>query len=534
MRLLEEIKRRRVTRVAVGYIVIAWLLVQVAETTFEPLLLPEWTVRLVVILAIMGLPLAVYFAWVYQVGPGGIHRDKSDASLTGEGPQNVVPLAGDDRSGVETELPNDMSIAVLPFLNLSDNEENQYFSDGLAEELLTMLSRVPGLRVCSRTSSFTCRGEDLDIPSVARKLGVHHLLEGSVRRSGNMARITAQLIDGRNDSHLWASNFDRDLDDIFVVQGEIASEITRALQLALTPDQQRAVSDATTTQFDAYDHYLRGRVLYHRTEPDHLVKAKNAFEEAIRVDPEYALAYAGLTFCLADLHWFHRHAEAPVDAALAASEKAVQLADHLAESHAARGLAFWVAGEFDAAEREYERAIEINPQLFEPLHFYARMSLTRGQDEKAAEFFMRAAAARPEDYQSIGLAGQAFAGAGNDEKSISVYRDAMQRAERHLHLNPHDTRAILFLALAQIKVGDQDSGRELVERALSLEPDFVAVIYNAACCYCHLGNHEMALDLLERLPDLGWNQPAWLDSDADLDPLRKHPRFKALRKQFDS
>ena len=507
--LFEELKRRKVIRVAIAYLIVAWVVIQIATTTFEPLRLPDWSETLVVVIAIIGFPIALILAWAFETTPDGVRRDSAD-----------------------TEEVTDASIAVLPFINMSDLAENEYFSDGLAEELLTMLSRISSLRVCSRTSSFSFKGKNIDVPTVARKLGVNSVLEGSVQRVDNRVRISAQLIDASTDTHLWADSYDREIDDIFAVQDEIAEQIVEALQLTLTTDEHRAVTDQTTENFEAYDYYLRGRDLFHRSDSGHLNAALEMFDKAIELDPDYALAHAGRTFCLDDLYNFHGRHQAHLEQAVISSERAIQLADHLAESHAARGLTLWAMDELDPAENEFERAIAINPRLFEALHFYSRMARVRGQIDKAISLSRKAAAARPDDYQAMAQVSQLCKESGREREAGEAGLEALKIAERVIESNPKESRAMLYAAVRYAELGEAEKGKELVERAISVAPDIGGTYFNAACFYSQVGEIDEALDFIEQAFDAGNRMQRWYETDGDLDPLRDHPRFKALMERF--
>jgi adenylate cyclase len=324
----DEIRRRKVVRVIVAYLIVGWLLIQIADVTLEPLQLPEWSGTLVIWLVALGFPIAVILAWVLDVTPEGV---------------TVTESVDDDAAEC------DASIAVLPFVNMSGDPDNEYFSDGLSEELLNLLTRLQSLRVCSRTSSFALKGKTVDMPAIARQLNVRHVLEGSVRRAGDRVRITAQFIDAVDDRHLWSETYDRELQDIFAVQAEIATHIVEALRLTLSSDEQQAIQ-STTGDANALDYYLQGRGHFHRTEPGHLEKSREMFEAAIRIDPNYALAWAGLTYVFVDTYWYReKDREAKwIELAHEASRKAIEFAPYLAESHGARGYALYVDEQFDA------------------------------------------------------------------------------------------------------------------------------------------------------------------------------------------
>ena len=282
----QELKRRKVIRVAIVYMLVAWVVVEVASVMFPGLLLPDWSVRLVIGLAVIGFPIALVMAWALELSPDGLRMDSETKTDSEAGKKaDDKALAEPDPKPAKEGFD---SIAVLPFLNLSNDPDNEYFSDGMSEELLNLLCKVPQLTVTSRTSSFSFKGKDVDMCTVARQLGVDVILEGSVRRSNERVRITAQLVDGKTDKHLWSETYDRELKDVFAVQDEIANNIVKALELSLSPVVQRCIAQrAATDDMDAYDYYLRGRYFVERGDID---SGQQMFEKAIELDNNYALA----------------------------------------------------------------------------------------------------------------------------------------------------------------------------------------------------------------------------------------------------
>ena len=508
----KEAKRRKVVRVVVAYLLVGWGLIQIADATIDPLRLPEWAGTMVVWLIALGFPIAVILAWVLDVTPRGIEVTPA------------VPVDDDT-----DDDPDTLSIAVLAFVNLSDDPNNEYFSDGLAEELLNALVRLRPLRVCSRTSSFALKGQSLDMPTIASRLGVRNILEGSVRRSGDRIRVTAQLIDAVEDRHLWSETYDRELQDIFAVQDEIAGHIFSALRITLTADEMQAIH-ATTSNVEALDSFLRGRELYHRTEPGHLDLAKDCFEEAIRIDPTYALAWAGLTYTCVDIYWYKDKEKAWIDRADESSRKAVQLAPKLAESHAARGLALRVSEQFDDAEAEFQKAMEINPRLFEPVHFYAQLMRSVGHWERAAELFIKASEIRKEDYQTVAIACNMYEMLNDDERLDRYTIETADRVTPAVKLNPNDSRAWSLGAGAWLHLGQKEKALEWIERAQEVAPTSNGVMYNSACMYAKMGMTDLALDFIEKAIKLGSRNERYYETDGDFDSIRDHPRFVASMK----
>lgn len=511
-RALDELKRRKVFQVGVVYAIVGWLLIQIADTAFEPLNLPAWTETLVVVLVVLGLPMALVLAWALEVTPGGVQRTRSAAG----------------EAVAESEARPARSIAVLPFANISGDPENEYFSDGLSEELLNLLARIPELRVCSRTSSFAFKGKGAHMGTIRECLDVRTVLEGSVRRFGHRVRITAQLIDTKTDSHLWSKTYDREIDDIFEVQNKIAASIVDALHLTLSPESRHNLKMPPTDNIEAFDFYLRGREFFHRSDKGHLNIAREMYEKAIEIDPNYALAWAGLAICCADLYRYHGNKRSFLERADEASRRAVELNPALAEAWTARGQALWCVGRFDEAEVAFRDAIGINPSLFEPHHFYARMILTEGLEGDAEGLLKKAAAVRPEDFQSRLQLANYFDQRGRSREAAATFREALAVTNAHLSVVPDDVRALYLGAQALLRLGETATAIEWTERALALQPDQPGVLYNAACAYSMLGNTDRALDLLERSIKAGFAHKSWIERDTDFANVREHPRFKSL------
>jgi adenylate cyclase len=411
---------------------------------------------------------------------------------------------------------------------MSGDAENEYFSDGIAEEILNLLTQLPQLKVASRTSSFAYKGKEASIPTVARDLGVTTLLEGSVRKAGDRVRITAQLIDTGSDSHLWSETYDREMKDVFAIQDDIAHSIVKALQVTLTPQERRAIQSVATSDPEAYDYYLRGRSYMYsmaRRDYEHAIRM---FEQAIGVDSKYALAYAGMADAYSHLYRYAEATPENVEKANRASEQAVTLDRESAEAHASRGLALIISERYEDAEQEFETAIAKNPNLFDAWHYYGLACSSRGDYEKAAQMYSRAAEVSPADFQVPLFLAQTYASLGRKQDEMRVRLGALGTLERHIKLNPHDTRALYFAAQNLYRVGEREKAVAMAEQALKQDQDEPVVLYNVACFYAEQGDRERAIDLLERAVHLGWGDRAWMEHDSDLDPLHGHPRFQDL------
>ena len=586
--LLAELKRRNVFRVATFYVVAGWVLLQAGDLLFDTLGVPAWSLKLLLGLLVLGFPVALVFAWVYELTPEGIKREQEvdrNASITArtaakldklvvvllivaiglliadrmtshrqanEG-MTAAAMTGRAAAATRTGAAPQASIAVLPFLNLSEDKSNEYFSDGLTEELLNVLANVPGLRVIARTSSFAYKGKDVKIADVARELDVDHVLEGSVRKSGNRVRITTQLIRASDSSHLWSENYDRNLDDIFAVQDEISKEVVDALKVRLLPGQEQLIDVGGTHDPAAYEAFLLGR---HKrdlgTAEATLRDALAAFDEAIRRDPRYAQAWAAKAGTLSALA---SNAYIPFDRGFEqvrqAAERALELAPNLAEAHIAVGYVRSILGnEVRTPFASFERALELNPGSENVQRLFSGYASSVGRHEAAISAAQKSVSLDPiSPAAHLNLSGALFA--------ARRYAEAEAAARRGLALQPdrasgpsalgwslmlqgrHDEALAAFesepvdwsrrngrtLILARTgKVAE--ARRELAEFQKSYG-DNAAVQYAEA--EAQLGDLDAAMRWLEKARDIhdpGLTGVAFIDPM--LDPLRKDPRYLRL------
>jgi serine/threonine protein kinase/Tfp pilus assembly protein PilF len=420
------------------------------------------------------------------------------------------------------------SIAVLPFTNMSADAENEYFTDGMAEEIINALSKIQSLRVASRTASFGFKGKNEDIAEIGRKLKVSSFLEGSVRKMGNRLRITAQLVNVADGYHLWSERYDREMEDIFAIQDEISQAIVKALRVILTEGEKKQIEKARAVNVQAYDYYLRGRQYFHQLRRKSLEYAKQMFNKAIEIDPEYARAYAGVADCYSLLYTYFDAREFNLRQADVASRKALDLEPELPEAHVSRGLAVSLSKRFDEAEGEFETAMQLDPKLYEASYWYGRARLAQGQFDEAARLLERATALRPEDYQAQHFLSQTLSAAGRTDEADAARRREVRLLEQHLELNPEDPRACILGAVAYAILGETDKSVDLASRAMAIDPEDPMLLYNVACNYSVLQRYDDALNALERAVEKGWGDRAWIEHDSDFDPLRSNPKFQAI------
>ena len=424
------------------------------------------------------------------------------------------------------------SIAVLPFVNISSDPENEYFGDGLAEEIINALTKIQDLRVASRTSSFAFKGVKEDIRVIGEKLNVETLLEGSVRKQGNQLRMTVQLIKVEDGYHIWSETYDRELQNIFAIQDEITDNIIESLKVFLSENEKKLIKNKPSIDIKAYDFYLRARKFMHSWTKKNLKYALKMLNRAIEIDPNYAIAYASISECHCWIYAYYESIEENLIKAEEASQRSIELGPDLAETHVSRGYAASLNKKYNEAESELRTAIGINPKLYEAYYLYARTCWVQGKLKEASQYFREASVLLPEDYQALNFLGSVLRGLGDIEKAIEAESESLERVVQHLELNPDDVRALYLGATVQIKLGNKKLGLEWCNKALELEPEDTAVLYNVVCSYSLLGKIEEAIELLGRAVDGGFGQIEWIDNDSDLDPLRDHPNFRALLKKL--
>jgi len=436
------------------------------------------------------------------------------------------------RSEIGAERRLGSAIAVMPFADLSHEKDQDYLCEGIAEEIIIALSKVKELRVAARASSFRFRDAGLEVREIGARLGVGALVHGSVRRAGERLRVTAELVDARDGFEIWAERYDRDAKDILAIQDEIAQSIVEALKVSLTAKERQALKKPSTTDIQAYDYYLRARKYFYVYSRKAMQFAVELFSRAIEQDPAYARAYAGIADCSAFLYANAGRHATDLERALAASAKALELDPDLAEAHASHGVALSLGGRHAEAEQELESAILLNPSLFEAHYFHARDAFAQGKLEKAVRAYEEAMRVRPEDYQSPLLVAQSYADLGREAEAEAARRRGVCLAEEHLRLNPDDARALYMGANGLVALGERERGLEWADRALALDPDEAMLLYNIACIKALAGAREEALDCLERSLEVGFALRGWLEHDSNLDPIRDHPRFQAVRRRL--
>ena len=426
------------------------------------------------------------------------------------------------------------SVAVLPFKNLSADPDNEYFTDGLTEELIGALAKVEGLRIPARSSVFALKDSTFSVQEIGKRLGVDNVLEGSVRKSGNQLRISAQLIKVEDGFNLWSETYDRELEDVFVIQDEIANSIGDALQLTLASGGDQVAQGGRSTDIRGYDFYLRGRGYFRRRTREDIESARQMFIKAIEIDPEYAPAYAGLADTYTEFWRNYESTDENLEKADQASLKAVEMDPDLAEARAARGYALGQQRNYDEARQEFETAIQLNPKLFEAYYYYGTVAFAQGELKRAGEMFEKASEVAPDDIRALQLLPQIYRSLGREDEVLEASQRRLALAERLLELDPDDVQTLLYGANALATLGERERSLEWAARVLEVDTDDALVLYNIACFYSLAGEVKPALEALERSYDAGLADPEWMRQDSDLDNLRDEARYQALVERMEA
>src|SRR5881227_3096723 len=573
-----ELKRRNVYKVAVAYIVAGWALSQGIAQVLPVFDVPNWAIRLIVLLIMIGLPVALSLAWAFEITPEGIKRTAA-ADAVGQHSRGhtwiyiviVAALlliglfflgrysAGNKESGLPPAAAGSLpqkSIAVLPFDNLSRDPDNAYFSEGVQDEILTRLAKVADLKVISRTSTQHFKSAPENLRDIAKQLGVTNILEGSVQKAADQVRVNVQLINALTDAHLWADTYDRKLTDIFAVESEIAKTIAETLQAKLTGSEKSSIAKAPTVNPEAYELYLKGRFFWNKRTGDDLRKSIEYLKQATAKDPGYARAYAALADSYGLLRFYGGASPAEsVVPAEAAAKKALELDDSLAEAHASLGLIATEELEVNRGVNELERAIQLNPNYATAHHWLGLALATLRQSDRSVGELKRALELDPlsmiinADLSILYLYAHRYDDAeAQARKTLEIdshsfvahyylgaalqltsrLKEAIPEFQKAVELN-NDPYSIALLTQAYARNGQTDEARKLLARLNEMAKSAEVPEYALALAYTSLGEKERAIEALEQ-GFAGGNKSYLflLPGDPFLDDLRGDPRFEAL------
>jgi len=440
----------------------------------------------------------------------------------------VGPISVEQGEGHSRRRGN--SICVLPFVNMSGEAEQEYFSDGISEDITTDLSKVSALSVTARNTAFMFKGQAVDVCDIAKKLGVSHVLEGSVRKSGGRVRINAQLIDGRTGDHLWAERYDRELDDIFTIQDEISHSIVDALKLKLLPEERKAIQQRGTENVDAYNLYLKARQhwisgVYGDIGKDQAIV--RLCRQAVALDPNYAQAWALMALAQAELRFWHGIV---TENALPAAEHALSLNRDIPEALCVKARYLEDEGQEDAANREIDAALQLDPESWEVNREAARLLFRGGRYREAIPFFEKAAHLMTGDFHSLAMLMTCYKPMADKSLLRKTAERLVQRTEAAIAKDPANMAALPPLATGLATLGQEERACDAINRASLLDPENVSTLYNLACTLnCQIEDRDAALDMLERFFERLTSTTILkhIQADPDMDSLRDHPRFKA-------
>jgi adenylate cyclase len=452
--------------------------------------------------------------------------------VSAAGPTLVMSHEPTPAPSMPPEQPKRKSVAVLYFENLSGNCDDEYFRDGMTEDVITELEKIRELRLIPRTSMLAFRDKPASITQVGDQLCADFVMEGSIRRAGDRLRITARLAETASGHSVWAERYDRRMEDVFAIQDEIAQSIALALRVVLTDKEKHEIEKVPTSNIQAYDYYLRGRKFLYQLRCPSLEFARQMFARAIVIDPNYARAYAGVADCSSFLYMWFESTEDNLREALSASRRAVELDPESPVTHASLGLALFLSKDYEAARQEFETALGLCTELFEAYYYYGRSCFAQGQFEKAAELFLQASQASPADFQALSLRGLCFRALHRETEAHQTFQQTLKKIENHLQLNPDDVRAVYMKAGSFLGLGEHAKALEWSDRALTMDPEEPSVLYNVACNYALLNETDKALDCIEKAFDKGFGHKEWMEHDPDFASIQNHPRFKALMRDF--
>lgn len=452
---------------------------------------------------------------------------------------SIEALAGvaDGASADRKSRGCDVSVCVLPFANMSGDAEQEYFSDGISEDITTDLSKVSALEVIARNTAFTFKGQAVDVCEIARKLKVSHVLEGSVRKAGGRVRITAQLIDGASGGHVWAERYDRDLTDIFAIQDEITKEIVAALRLTLLPEEKKAIEQRGTTSAEAYSLYLLARQYWVSGNHGDVRREERVMRicsRAVAIDPRYARAWALLAIAQSSLRYGFGQ---DVDDGYAAAHAALSIDPSIAEAHCPKARRLEEKNQIAEAEAEIATALRLDPDSWEVNKEAARLRMMLRQVPEATRHYEKAVKAMENDYHAWGLLVSCYHSQGNQQGVVSAAKMTVAQADKALAEDPSNGAALGISAAALVVLGEHDRSNERFERALLIDPDNLNMRYNFACALAATGDSDGAIKMLDTIFQRASRAMVTItETDPDLDSLRDDPRFRkmlaAMRKRL--
>ena len=514
---IAELNRRNVFKPSIAYLVVAWLITEVASIVLPTFGAPPFIMKTLIFFLIMGFPLYLIIAWVYEFTPKGIKKTKNTEVAASLSPKSN-----------QWFNKNIKKLAVLPFRNISPENGSNYFSDGLTEEIIMRLSGIKELEIASRNTSMRYRNSDLDIESLGKELKAKYLLQGTVRKHKDDLRISTELIDVEKDSELWAEIYSGKMADVFVIQEKVSKKIVKSLQLKLTPKEKVAISRSSTMNSEAFDTYLKGREFLFRYTKSYLLLAIDLFQSAIDLDPEYAAAYAGMSEAYAMLYETHDKNISWLEKAEGSALKALIYDPNSSEAYGALGLAYYNKNSLNEALIAVQKAISFDPDNFFAYWIRGRLYRIQDRDSEAVVDYNKALDLNRDFHTAYGDLQMSY----EKLKDKVGLEDTIQRAAifypKYLKRNPTDARAHQFYAFTLKRLGNLKEAKKEMKKALELSPNDLIIIYNLACFNAILGEKAAAIKNLKKAIDNGYGNYEYIKHDPDLYSLHKETDFVEL------
>lgn len=550
----QVLKRRKIIRVVIAYIAAGVAVIEFVDIVTEPLNLPEWLLTLVIVLVAVGFPIAVIFAWIFDSAAKGV--------------QKTVPSEGIDKQAnheIKTDRArkHENSIAVLPFEDMSPDKDSEYFCDGITEEIINSLTKIKNLHVVARTSAFAFKGKNTDVREIGNKLGVATILEGSVRKSDKQLRITAQLIDIENGYHLWSERFDRELSDVFEIQDEISMQIVNKMMIRVQSHEEEMLLGRHTGNLQAYNFYLQGRYFWNRLTEVGLNKAMEFFGQAIRIDPQYALAYSGISDCYCRLAWYsYSSPEDVFPEAKKAAQKAIELDNQLPEAYTSLGfVSMCFDRDYKNAFQALETAIRLNPGSANAHTIYSICLAITGRHEESIQAGRKALELDPlTPMMSINLGGRYYYARQYDlciesvRKSMEVdpdfkiahfylayFSNQMQKYKKEALESIHkliddfgrkNPAFLSALAIILASSGDREGAEQVLDEIKDLSKENYVSFFWLAIIYVVLGRYDEAFEYFEQAYRTREVLMIFLNVDPIFDRIKPDPRFQSLLRKM--
>jgi adenylate cyclase len=516
---ISELKRRNVFKSAITYLVVAWVIAQVSSIVFPTFDIPPYFMKTLIVILIIGFLVNLVFAWIYELTPTGIRKTKGVEMQTLKSEQRNNVLINDNKK-----------LVVLPFQNISSDNDSNYFSDGLTEEIIIRLSGIKELDIASRSTSMRYRESELDIVSLGRELNARFLLQGTVRKLKGELKISTELIDVEKDSQLWAEIYHGKIEDVFIIQEQVSKKIVKSLKLQLSPKERVALGKRATMNSDAYDANLRAREFLFRYTKSYLLLSIDLFQNAIDLDSKYAAAYAGMSEACAMLYETHDKNLKWLKKAEESSLKALIYDPTSSEAYSALGLVYYNKNLLNEALTAVQKAISFDYNNFFAYWIRGRLFRLMDRDPEAILDFNQVLDINGDFHSAFGDLQMSYEKLEDKENLHNTLKRAELFYPTYLLRNPDDARAHQFYAFTLKRLGRLDEAKEEMQKGIKLNPKDLIIIYNAACFYALIDDKKKAIKNLKKAIDNGYGNYEYIKHDPDFDSLRNEPDFMALIK----